>query len=388
MTHEPATAAPLGAQLLYANCWEDLAVARRALHIPTGGLVVTIGSAGDNAIGLLLDDPRRILAVDLNPAQTALAELKLAAVRSMPGDVAGFVGALSATGRPDARRLDRYELVRRQLSDGASRFWDTHADEIADGVAHAGRFERYLAWFRRGLLPIVPGRAVVRDMLAARDVEEQRRIYRGRWDGCAWRALFRVFFGRRLLSALGRHPAFFDQASGRGVGAHFLARAVDGLTATPIHANPYLTFMLAGRYRLPDAAPAYLDPSNAAPLAARADRLQVATCSLLDALHGLGDGTVDAFYLSDIFELADPAGYEACLAEVARVGRPGARLCYWNNLVERTRPASLADRVSPMADLAVRLHAHDRAFIYSRLVVEEIRSTTGRRPGREARHAA
>lgn len=388
MTRGLATVAPLGARLLYANCWEDLAVARRALRIPAGGLVVTIGSAGDNAIGLLLDDPRRIVAVDLNPAQTALVELKLAAVRSIPDDVAGFVGALSATGRPDVRRLDQYEPLRRQLSADASRFWDSHADEIADGVVHAGRFERYLAWFRRGLLPVVPGRAAVRDMLAARDVEEQRRIYRERWDGCAWRALFRVFFGRRLLAALGRHPAFFDQATSRDVGAHFLARAVDGLTATPIHANPYLTFMLAGRFRLPDAAPAYLDPSNATPLASRADRFQVATCSVLDALHGLGDRTVDAFYLSDIFELADPAGYEACLSEIARVGRPGARLCYWNNLVERSRPESLAGRLSPLTDLAIRLHAHDRAFIYSRLVVEEVRATRCRRPGRDARHAA
>ena len=103
MTHGPATVTPLGARLLYANCWEDLAVARRALRIPTGGLVVTIGSAGDNAIGLLLDDPRRILAVDLNPAQTALVELKLAAVRSMPGDVAGFTGALSDFVAPNQR---------------------------------------------------------------------------------------------------------------------------------------------------------------------------------------------------------------------------------------------------------------------------------------------
>ncbi|MBI3747787.1 MAG: DUF3419 family protein, partial [Chloroflexi bacterium] len=82
----------LGDRLLYGACWEDLEIARAALRIPGGGLVVAIGSAGDNVIGLLLDDPGRVLAVDLNPAQTALIDLKLAALRLAPDELAGFLG--------------------------------------------------------------------------------------------------------------------------------------------------------------------------------------------------------------------------------------------------------------------------------------------------------
>jgi S-adenosylmethionine-diacylglycerol 3-amino-3-carboxypropyl transferase len=378
----------LGERLLYSACWEDLSIARRALRISKDGLVVAIGSAGDNAIGLLLDDPRRVVAIDVNPAQTALIELKVAAVRTVPGTVAEFVGAVPGAVDRDLTRLDRYARLRPQLSPEAARYWDAHTDDIVAGVVHAGRFERYLAWFRRVLLPVVPGRDVVRAMLAAPDVEEQRRIYREGWDSPAWRALFRVFFSRRLLGALGRHPAFFDEASATRVGSHFLARAADGLTATPIRTNPYVTFILSGSYRLPDAAPEYLRPANATLLAERADRIDVRTCSLLDALRELPDHSVDAFYLSDIFELADPAGYEESLGEIARVGRPGARLCYWNNLVERTRPESLADRLSAETDLAARLHTEDRAFIYSRLVVEEVRGTSDVRLVGEVVHAA
>ena len=376
--------APLGVQLLYSACWEDLAIARSALQIPTGGLVVAVGSAGDNAIGLLLDDPRLVIAVDVNPAQSALIELKRAAVRTVPGAVAAFVGAIPASLGPDPSRLDQYWRLRPGLSDAAARYWDAHADEIVAGVVHAGRFERYLALFRRVVLPVVPGRAVVRQMLAAENVEEQRRIYREAWDSPAWRGLFRVFFSHRLMAAIGRHPAFFEQAPGVDVGSHFLARAVHGLTATPIRANPYATYILSGSYRFPDAAPEYLRPANVAPLADRADRLEVRTCSLLDVVRELPDRMVDAFYLSDIFELTDPAEYEESLDEIARAGRPGARLCYWNNLVDRTRPASLADRLAPEIDLAMRLHGRDRAFLYSRLVVEEVRQAPGRRCSREA----
>jgi S-adenosylmethionine-diacylglycerol 3-amino-3-carboxypropyl transferase len=347
----------LGERLLYSACWEDLSIARRALRISKDGLVVAIGSAGDNAIGLLLDDPRRVVAIDVNPAQTALIELKVAAVRTVPGTVAEFVGGVPGAVDRDLTRLDRYARLRPQLSPEAARYWDARTDDIVAGVVHAGRFERYLAWFRRVLLPVVPGRDVVRTMLAAPD-------------------------------ALGRHPAFFDEASATRVGSHFLARAADGLTATPIRTNPYVTFILSGSYRLPDAAPEYLRPANATLLAERADRIDVRTCSLLDALRELPDHSVDAFYLSDIFELADPAGYEESLGEIARVGRPGARLCYWNNLVERTRPESLADRLSAETDLAARLHTEDRAFIYSRLVVEEVRGTSDVRLVGEVVHAA
>jgi S-adenosylmethionine-diacylglycerol 3-amino-3-carboxypropyl transferase len=375
-------------RLLYGACWEDVAVARTALRIPSGGLVVAIGSAGDNVIALLLDDPGRVVAVDLNPAQTALIELKVAALRSAPAELAAFVGGTPGDGALSSARLARYEAVRPMLSASAGRHWDAHIGDIETGVIHSGRFERYLAWFRLGLLPLVPGRAIVRGMLAAPDVAEQRRLYRERWDSRTWRGLFRVFFSRRLLAAMGRDPAFFAQVADGDKGAHFLERAIDGLTATPIRTNPYVTFILTGRYRVPDAAPAYLQPSHATTLARRANRVAVVTGSLLEVLHELPDRAVDAFYLSDIFELEDQPGYVTVLSEIARTGRPGARLCYWNNLVPRTRPESLSDRLSSETDLADRLHAQDRAFLYSRFVVETVRAAAVTTRSRGVSHAA
>ncbi len=384
----------LGDRLLYGACWEDLDVARAALRVPRDGMVVAIAAAGDNAIGLLLDEPRRVLAIDLNPAQVALAELKLAALRAASPRLAAFLGGVPAAREPDPGRLAAYDLLRPALSPAAARYWDAHAADIAGGAIRSGRFERYLSWFRRGILPVAPGRGTVRAMLAAPDVAEQARLYRERWDSRRWRFLVRAFFGRRLLAAAGRHPAFFDQAGPIDAGAHYLERAAAGLTDTPIGANPYLTFMLTGAYRIPAAAPAYLQPRHAAVLRARSDRLALERCSLLDALRGLPDRSVDAFYLSDIFELADPAEYAAALEEIARTGKAGARLCYWNNLVRRTRPETLADRIAPDDGLAAAHHRSDRAFLYTRLVVEEVRSPVALRHVRgerglvEVSHAA
>jgi S-adenosylmethionine-diacylglycerol 3-amino-3-carboxypropyl transferase len=52
--------------------------------------------------------------------------------------------------------------------------------------------------------------------------------------------------------------------------------------------------------------------------------------------------------------------------------RPGGRLAYWNMLVPRSRPKSMADRLRPLSELAERLHRADKAFFYSRFVVEEV----------------
>src|SRR5215510_16072992 len=73
----------LSTRLIYNQCWEDYALDQSALQIGVGDRIVTITSAGCNALNYLLFDPSRIDAVDLNPHQSALLELKLAAIRSL-----------------------------------------------------------------------------------------------------------------------------------------------------------------------------------------------------------------------------------------------------------------------------------------------------------------
>jgi S-adenosylmethionine-diacylglycerol 3-amino-3-carboxypropyl transferase len=361
-----AQTGPLGSEILYSLCWEDLDVARAALRIRPGSTVLAIGAAGDNVLGLLLDGPARIIAVDLNPAQTALLELKGAAIGTLGQAAADFL----TVNQP--ANWATYQRVRERLSPGAARFWDGHRRLVERGIIHVGRFERFVARFRDYVLPLVPGRAVVADMLRAADVEEQRHIYRERWNSALWRGVVRLAFSRRVLVALGRHRAFFAHAPSMDVGDHFLHRVEFGLTATPIWRNPYMTYALTGRHRLPNAAPDFLRPESAALIAQRLDRVEIRTEALIETLRALPDASVDSFYLSDVFELVGERDLPATLAEVARVGRPGARLCYWNNLVERSRPAGLANRITADDSMSAELAAHDRAFLYSRLVVEQI----------------
>ncbi len=66
-------------EIRYSQVWEDAGILSRGLEIQPSDHVLSIASAGCNALALLLEEPQSVTMVDLNPAQTALCHLKLAA---------------------------------------------------------------------------------------------------------------------------------------------------------------------------------------------------------------------------------------------------------------------------------------------------------------------
>ena len=76
--------------------------------------------------------------------------------------------------------------------------------------------------------------------------------------------------------------------------------------------------------------------------------------------------------LSDIFEYMSEGLSADVLELLAKALRPGGRLAYWNLLVPRSRPASLASLLRPLEELAEGLASRDRTGLYSAFVIEEV----------------
>ncbi|KAM0721080.1 hypothetical protein Q7P37_003366 [Cladosporium fusiforme] len=70
-------------EYIYAFTWEDSRVDSRLLKITSDDVILAITSAGDNILSYALERPKRIHAVDLNPTQNHLLELKVAAFRGL-----------------------------------------------------------------------------------------------------------------------------------------------------------------------------------------------------------------------------------------------------------------------------------------------------------------
>jgi S-adenosylmethionine-diacylglycerol 3-amino-3-carboxypropyl transferase len=365
-------------EVRYAQCWEDADILVEALRPGPGKTCVSIASAGDNTFALLAEGAERVVALDLNPAQLACVELRRAAYARL--DHAGLLRLLgSAADATPGERTKLYSTLRDTLAGGAREFWDARPEAIRSGAAGAGKLENFFRIFRRRVLPFIHGRRRVEELFEPRPHRERRRFYEQRWDSWRWRMLFRLFFSRRVMGALGRDPAFFRYVEGP-VPDKILERTRHALTELEPDRNPYLRWILKGHHvrRAEDAAgnpgvlpralraPAF--PENRGRLGARETSLQ----TVGEFLDGVAPGPVDAFNLSDIFEYMSEENMARILRSVVRAAKPGARVAYWNMLAPRGRPESMADVLRPLPELAERLFHRDKAWFYSRFVVEEV----------------
>lgn len=91
-----------------------------------------------------------------------------------------------------------------------------------------------------------------------------------------------------------------------------------------------------------------------------------------------------------MFEYLSEAEYESLLRKIVHASRATAvlptglsgsddrsaqtrsRIVYWNMLAPRSCPASVRDQINPLGELAQTLFQQDKAFFYSRLVIEEV----------------
>lgn len=134
-----------GSGLGFNQCWEDPQIDQEAFAVTHDDTVLTIASAGDNTLSLALAEPKRIYAIDLNPAQIHLLKLKIAAARHL--DHADFWHLFSLA--PAQRAATIYhESLRSRLDDGSRRFWVAHLRALRTGLCRAGVFGRAL-WLLR-----------------------------------------------------------------------------------------------------------------------------------------------------------------------------------------------------------------------------------------------
>jgi len=349
----------------YAQCWEDADILLAALDIQPGDTCLSIASAGDNALAMLSRGPARVVAIDLNPAQLACLALRVAAYRQLNHpELLELVGST-----PSPRRAELYRRCRAQLSPAVRHFWDAHPADIEAGIGSAGKFERYFALFRRRVLPLVhPSRRVDR-LLAGGPPEQRRHFFEQHWNNWRWQVMFHLFFSRFVMGRLGRDPSFFNYVEG-SVAGRILTRTRHASTTLNPADNPYMQWILTGRHTT--ALPYALRPENFDSIRANLHRLEWHCTSLEGFLDNRNGHVIDCYNLSDIFEYMSTENYHRLLHRLVQAAQPGSRLVYWNMLAPRTRPASMAAQLRPLTPLARRLHRADKAFFYSRFVVEEV----------------
>lgn len=351
-------------RIRYAQLWEDADVLTNTLGWRAGASLVSIGSAGDNALAMLTLDPARVLVYDVSPAQLACLRVRIAAMRRLEHNE--YLELLGA--RPSDRRRDLLDRATTALSSDDRVFWRTRSRSVDRfGLGGVGKLERYFRLFRRFVLPFAHRQTTVDSLLRPRAPEERVAFLEKRWSNWRWRMLLALFFSRQSMGALGRDPAFFAEVRG-SVPAHIARRLRHAAVDLDPSANPYLWWILKGRHA--DALPMPWRLAHYDVIRSRLDRLVIRSGPIEQAA---ADGVrADGFNLSDIFEYMSPTAFERAYGEILRASNPGARLVYWNMMVPRRAPNKHALCVVRRRDLEDVGKAADKAFFYSDFVVEDV----------------
>ncbi|MFK7910509.1 MAG: DUF3419 family protein [Akkermansiaceae bacterium] len=345
----------------YANCWEDADILIKALN-PEGRHCISIGSAGDNSFSLLAAGASHVTITEMNPAQIACIKLRIAAYKAL--DHAEFLILL---GEHEGERTALYEKCKPHLDDTTREYWEHFSDHISEGFGRVGKFESYFTLFRDKMLPLVHSKQKIRSLLEHLTPETRHQFYEKQWNTWRWRLLFKIFFSRFVMGKLGRDPAFFKYVEG-SVADRILARTRHALVALDPSQNPYLSWILTGRFG--KHRPHALREENYDAIRNNIDHITVDPRPLEAVLEGAKQ-PFDAYNLSDIFEYMSEENTEAILKNIHQHSNPGARIAYWNMLAPRSRPEKLAAKINSLTDLSETLFKQDKAFFYSAFIVEE-----------------
>lgn len=377
--------------LVYNTCWEDPRLDRVALDLQRDDSVLVITSAGCNVLDYALAGPQRIDAVDMNPRQNALLELKLAGIRRLE-----FEDYFQLFGRGRLAGIEPLyrDALRSELSPSAAAYWDRHISCFSGGGwRNSFYFHGTSGAFARVINFYIDRVARVRDQIgalfAANSVDEQRSIYDGALRDAFWNRFIRWLMsldGTLSLLGVPRSQRMQVEQNYRGGIAQFIEDCVEAVfTCLPLRDNYFWRVYLTGEYT-PECCPEYLKPENFARLkAGLVDSIRIHTGSILEFLRGHNQ-PISKFVLLDHMDWLSAFSrsllrdeWQAILdraAPGARIlWRSGGLICDYVDALEVNAAGKLrnvGDLLTYDRGLARELHARDRVHTYGSFYIADL----------------
>jgi S-adenosylmethionine-diacylglycerol 3-amino-3-carboxypropyl transferase len=349
-------------RLVFNQSFEDPEMDRAALKIGSEHTVLTITSGGCNALTLLCEEPRRLIAVDSNPAQNHLLELKRAAIYSVtPEEFFELFGRQRPPGAVGTYR----RRLRLLLSPEARAYWDCNVRSLACGVITQGRMGLFFRVFRAILRSRVGARNV-RRFLELPDLDAQKRFYHDRIEKALWAPPARwICTFRPLVWLAGTHPVQAERVHAEGDLYQFIRSSAEAVaTGLPVAGNYFLHQALAGEYLEPRSVPRYMLAENLERLRDLIERLQIVTAWLGPHLETRPPNSIDRYSLLDIFDWMDGQTVEQTRRAIVHSAAPAARLVYRSGMHAGMPAAIGGPPFEEEVDLSQRLHARDRTGFY------------------------
>src|ERR1700722_7031854 len=173
-------------RLSYSFGNEDWNTEHKALQIQPGDSVLCVTASGDRPLNLLTKELKKIVAVDANPLQNALFDLKRTALSKLSyQDYMAFIGAC-----PSENRLYTYSQLVKDLDPMAHALWELLPKKIKRGVLYEGSIEKLLKTVS-ACIRTFRGKKIEAPF-AMDDLKEQQFFVARQWHTYLWKKTFHL----------------------------------------------------------------------------------------------------------------------------------------------------------------------------------------------------
>jgi S-adenosylmethionine-diacylglycerol 3-amino-3-carboxypropyl transferase len=378
-----------GNNLVYNTCWEDPRLDRIALDFGPDDNVLVITSAGCNALDYALAGPNHVNAVDMNPRQNALLDLKLSAIRELEFD--DFFKMFGEGRLPDAKRIYEQKL-RASLPTWSQSFWDKKIKWFDNrrktfyDRGTSGTIARMVRIYTHRVIRVRPH---LDSLLNAESLEEQKEIYETHLKKKFWSALMKFTMNRdTTMSMLGVPKAQRQQIETQYQGGlvKFIQDCMESVfVELPMKDNYFWRVYMNGSYSR-DCCPEYLKEENFRKLKdGLVDRVSTHTDSVQGFLEKY-DGQISRYILLDHMDWLSDQFFPLLESEWQAIvdrAAPGARLIWRSgglrtDFIEEVQVNRNGEiqKISPMlsynTDLANELHEKDRVHTYGSFYIADL----------------
>ncbi len=385
-----------GRNIVYNQCWEDPRLDRVALELTPQDRVVVITSAGCNALDYALAGAGHVHAVDMNPRQNALLELKLAGAKALNHDE---FFQIFGRGKAPQWATQYSGKLRPLLSPEVRSFWDRKGDMFSPTGRRKSFYFRStsgtFAWLVNVYIDkIAKLRDSVNAMLAADNVEQQQAIFNEyKLADRLWRPMVKWAMRRDMTLALLGVPRAqrrqIDEQYPGGILQFVIDRVEAVFTKLPLKDNYFWRVYLSGEYT-PQCCPEYLRAENFPALQALANegRVTTHTASVLQFVQEQPAGTITRFILLDHMDwLSKEPSKKTLTAEwqaIVDKAAPNCRILwrgagldgeFINPLTVQVngQPKPLGELLSYHREQAAELHAKDRVHTYGSFCIADLK---------------
>jgi S-adenosylmethionine-diacylglycerol 3-amino-3-carboxypropyl transferase len=376
--------------LIYNTCWEDPRLDRQAMDLGPDDNVLVITSAGCNALDYALDSPRRIFAVDMNPKQNALLELKIAGIKALDYD--DFF-SLFGRGRLADFPTIYSTKMRQYLSPQGRKHWDEQQNYFDETPRNRGFYSRGTSGAFARLCHYYLGaqelHGYISQLFNAPSLDKQKEIYYEFVHHAVWTKFLRWCMSwDATLSLLGvprPQRKQVEQGYPGGI-VKFMQDCVETVfTKLPTRDNYFWWLYFNGEYT-PDRCPEYLTLSGFERLkAGLVDKISVHTSSLQGFLDTT-ENQISRYVLLDHMDWLAHGKSEALSAEwhsFVRRASPDARFLWRSGgltvdfvdpitVQYRGRSRRMGDILNYKTALARELHSQDRVHTYGSFYIAHL----------------